>query len=171
MNSFSDVAGGLVRDSGKLPANSEPVDVDGVHILPFDHPRTKSIPKPIGILHLFQTEAAWKQLAVQKNVHTINLKTRKLKHPAHAEHNKYVASAPIVRTLISKNAVPAITDISDRQTNFVPSVQIRKRNRGKYLSPMTVLRAYENSILIKNKGHLADERELQSLKSTAHGLR
>jgi hypothetical protein len=180
VNSFSDVAGGLVQDSGKSPVDFE--SFDGVNVLPSHHPRAKRDPKPIGILHLFQTEAAWKPPVQSHEPHVVqktNLKINKLKHIAQVQRpdtKNIAAGRPRlpVRALDSKRYLPAMIDSPSRPPRIASAIQNRKRNirkRSKNLSPLTLLRAYENSILIKNNGHLADERELQSLKSTSRGLR
>ena len=157
-NRFSDVAGGLVQISGKLPISSEaPDDTDvGSEI------KQRKRSKPIGILHLFQSEANWKP----------PISKTKASHPAKIaspNHARLAHSQKVINSIV----VPRKQSEPSKIVQFQARTHDKKRtlHRRKKLSPVTLLRAYENTILIKDQGHFADERELASLKSTSNGLR
>jgi hypothetical protein len=154
---YSDIGGGLVRASGRVPVDSilNPVDMTQIP----SETRKSPEKKPVGLLHLFESEAAWKmQKSKTARGHPrpqkLGLKNVKLNSP----------SAPKLLPVQNPSQRPI-------RRAIMASPKPQKRHVRKRLSTVTLLRALENSILIKQQGHFPDERELQSLQSTSKGLR
>ena len=126
-------------------------------------------------MHLFQSEAAWKPAPEIRKPHSAASRKRKETDQFQIGplEKQVVASQGIFLDSLIPNCRSMMTNLPKlkspkRRALMAKFPKLKSHHR---LSTVTLLRAFENSILINKQGHFPDERELESLKTTSKGLR